>query len=126
MAASCPPKRRRWGRKNQTRQGHQSDASRRRQRLAHRLLPGQRQLPRGQACRARAADGTGRSPDARPPAPVPVQGPTIAFTSARDGNYEIYKMNEDGSNQTNLTNNAASDIMPAWSPDGTKIAFTRF
>ena len=61
----------------------------------------------------------------RPPAPAPVQGPIIAFTSSRDGNEEIYKMNEDGSNQNNLTNNAASDTQAAVSPDGTKIAFVR-
>ncbi len=31
----------------------------------------------------------------------------------------------DGSGQTNLTNNAAFVVgTPAWSPDGTKIAFT--
>jgi TolB protein len=32
-------------------------------------------------------------------------------------------MNADGTNQTRLTNNPASDGLPAWSPDGTKIAF---
>lgn len=32
-------------------------------------------------------------------------------------------MNADGSGQTNLTNNAATDSSPAWSPDGTQIAF---
>ena len=32
-------------------------------------------------------------------------------------------MNADGSNQVNITNNEARDTMPAWSPDGTKIAF---
>jgi Tol biopolymer transport system component len=32
-------------------------------------------------------------------------------------------MNSDGSVQTNLTNNAAGDHNPAWSPDGSKIAF---
>ena len=32
-------------------------------------------------------------------------------------------MNADGTGQTNLTNNGADDSTPAWSPDGTKIAF---
>jgi Tol biopolymer transport system component len=47
----------------------------------------------------------------------------IAFFSDRDGNYEIYSMNADGSGQTNLTNNAAADEFTKWSSDGTKIAF---
>jgi S1-C subfamily serine protease len=40
----------------------------------------------------------------------------IAFTSNRDGNLEIYVMNSDGSNETNLTNNSAWDSEPSWSP----------
>ena len=48
----------------------------------------------------------------------------IAFVSERDGNEEIYVMNPDGSEQTNLTNHTSFDCYPAWSPDGTKIAFT--
>jgi serine/threonine protein kinase len=48
----------------------------------------------------------------------------IAFESFRDGNWEIYVMNADGSNQTRLTNNpAADDRFPSWSPDGSRIAF---
>jgi Tol biopolymer transport system component len=47
----------------------------------------------------------------------------IAFASNRDGNFEIYIMNVDGSEQTRLTNNNAGDENPDWSPDGSKIAF---
>jgi Tol biopolymer transport system component len=48
----------------------------------------------------------------------------IAFSSTRDvNNQEIYVMNDDGSDVTRLTNNAARDSDPSWSPDGEKIAF---
>lgn len=43
-------------------------------------------------------------------------GKQIAFASTRDGNWEIYVMNADGSNQIRLTNNPAHDQYPAWSP----------
>ncbi|HKE55350.1 MAG TPA: chitobiase/beta-hexosaminidase C-terminal domain-containing protein, partial [Pyrinomonadaceae bacterium] len=51
-------------------------------------------------------------------------GTKIAFASNRDGNYEIYLMNADGSNPQRLTNSAGADRAPAWSPDGTKIIFS--
>src|SRR5678816_3786208 len=35
-------------------------------------------------------------------------------------------MNADGLGQTRLTNNAAYDSSPAWSPDGSRIAFVSF
>ena len=35
-------------------------------------------------------------------------------------------MNADGSGQTNLTNNPTTDVRPAWSPDGGRIAFGSF
>ena len=42
-------------------------------------------------------------------------GTNISFSSDRDGNTEIYVMNaQDGSNQTRLTDNAASDALPEW------------
>jgi Tol biopolymer transport system component len=54
--------------------------------------------------------------------PAPAAG-KIAFASDRDGNIEVYVMNDDGSGQINLTNNPAEDFVPAWSPDGSRIAF---
>jgi TolB protein len=54
---------------------------------------------------------------------IPPHVPKIAFETVRDGNYEIYLMNPDGSDQTNLTQHPAKDAAPAWSPDGSRIAF---
>jgi dipeptidyl aminopeptidase/acylaminoacyl peptidase len=48
----------------------------------------------------------------------------IAFSSNRDGNFEIYTMSEDGSDVTRLTEDDANDFDPSWSPDGEKIAFS--
>ena len=47
----------------------------------------------------------------------------ILFTSVRDGNYEVYIMNTDGSNQVNLTRNRADDFQAIWSPTGEQILF---
>ena len=47
----------------------------------------------------------------------------IVFTSRRDGNFEIYSMNPDGSEQINLTQHRAKDSAPIWSPTGKQILF---
>ena len=72
--------------------------------------------------------------DAQSPA-----GPSrIAFASDRSGNYQIYTMNPDGTDQVRITsvnmdnsgtdqvgptNLISGDRMPDWSPDGTRVAF---
>ena len=48
----------------------------------------------------------------------------IAFFSARDGNNEIYVSDWDGRRPLRLTNDLASDVDPAISPDGRDIVFT--
>ena len=48
---------------------------------------------------------------------------SIAFESSRDGNFEIYAMNEVGGGQTNFTNHSGNDYQPAYSPDGQNVAF---
>ena len=49
----------------------------------------------------------------------------LAFASSRDGNTEVYVMDADGTNPTNLTQNADTDGWNiVWSPNGQRIAFT--
>lgn len=61
------------------------------------------------------------------PTPTPATGanPLIAFETRRDGNSEIYSRRADGSAQVNLTNDPADDADFVWSPDGSKLAFSR-
>jgi Tol biopolymer transport system component len=62
------------------------------------------------------------------PTPTPFGGGTgrIAYVSFRDGNAEIYVMEEDDSDPTRLTDNPEIDDWPDWSPDGERIVFTRY
>jgi Tol biopolymer transport system component len=60
---------------------------------------------------------------ATPPASVG----RIAFVSNRDANdLEIYAVNSDGTGLTNLTKSLGADDSPAWSPDGSKLAFRSY
>lgn len=50
----------------------------------------------------------------------------IGFDARRDGDSEIFAMDSDGGNLIQLTDNDVDDYMSSWSPDGQKIAFTRY
>ncbi len=47
----------------------------------------------------------------------------IAFVSTRSGPPQIYAMNADGTDPVRLTNDRRENYFPAWSPDGTRIAY---
>jgi Tol biopolymer transport system component len=47
----------------------------------------------------------------------------LVFTSFRDENAEIYRVDSQGEHLENLTGNPADDRHPVWSPDGTTIVF---
>ncbi len=51
------------------------------------------------------------------------RSPLIAFQSSRDGNFEIYVMNLDGTGQRRLTHSSSNDISPSLSPDDTTLLF---
>ena len=49
----------------------------------------------------------------------------IIFDAKREDNFEIYTMNDDGSNLERLTHHPRYDHCPRWSPDGKQIVFIR-
>jgi Tol biopolymer transport system component len=75
------------------------------------------------------ADASGRDPKVIAPSPgapegAPAWAPdgsAIAFSTRRDGNWEIYSVRPDGTDLKRLTNDPAFDAAPAWAPDGSGI-----
>ncbi len=47
----------------------------------------------------------------------------IAYESNLSGNFDVYTVSPDGSDDSALTNGTSADRFAAWSPDGTKLAF---
>ncbi len=59
------------------------------------------------------------------PSPTPLGGghSQLAFVSNRFGSYQIFLMNADGSMPEQLTSEEGGACQPAWSPDGSKLAY---
>jgi TolB protein len=51
---------------------------------------------------------------------------SIAFTSDRTGQKEIWVMDYDGQNQRRITGHRSTSMSPSWSPDGESLAYTSF
>ncbi len=50
-------------------------------------------------------------------------GTLLAYSSDREGNYDIFVRRGEGGQDVNVTSDPAQDIQPAFSPDGNSIAF---
>jgi Tol biopolymer transport system component len=50
-------------------------------------------------------------------------GSKLVFYSNRNGNYDIYTVNIDGTNLQQLTTDPGDDLEPLFSPDGSKIVW---
>ena len=79
--------------------------------------------PRRRSCSSSDGDASGLFGTVRDllSSGAPVKS-KIAFQSFRDGRFDAYVMNVDGSGQRRLT--AKPEVVfPVWSPDGRKVAF---
>ncbi len=57
------------------------------------------------------------------PKSAPSNGKWIAFNSRMGGNSDIYIVDVNGNNLTQLTTSSAHDLYPSWSPDGTQLVY---
>ncbi len=75
----------------------------------------------------KAIDGTegNNFREEQPSVVTTTTGTVVAFTSNRNGDFDIWTMNLDGSGAAAVSVDARSDGFPVWSPDASRIAFTR-
>lgn len=77
-------------------------------------------LPEGGGETKIASEGSDTAPAANP---VTGKIAFMSFNRGGAGNWEVWTMNNDGSDVRRLTNDPANDGLPTWSPDGQTIAF---
>lgn len=53
-------------------------------------------------------------------------GSKIAFTQKGKGSSAVIAMDFDGANAYSVSHNSSENILPSWSPDGSRIAYTSF
>ncbi len=53
-------------------------------------------------------------------------GAKLVFASSRTGNLDLFIMDADGANVTQLTTGSEIDTLPSWSPDGKTILYVSF
>ena len=70
-----------------------------------------------------AVPETTAAPTTTTAAPTTTTAVRIAFNSDRDGDSEVFVMNADGSEVSQLTDNGYGGGSLVWSPDGERIAF---
>ncbi len=63
------------------------------------------------------------SQDAMPE--ISPDGGRIAFSSNRNGNWDVFIMSSDGGPATQMTFDRAEEIHPTWSPDGKRLCYCR-
>ncbi len=47
----------------------------------------------------------------------------IAFSSNEQGNWDVYRINLDGTGKTQIAFNPSDEFLPAWAPDGSKLLY---
>ena len=67
--------------------------------------------------------GSGRAETSPSFAP---DGSRVAYSADRFGQYDVFTVAVDGTDEQRLTDAAAHDLEPSWSPDGERVAYTTF
>lgn len=89
------------------------------------LTPTSTQVPTATPSSTRTATATpfgGLTPTPSPTAPA--AGAARIVYAGGAGDFNIFVINVDGTGKTKITDNSGTNAYPAWSPDGTRIAFS--